>query len=237
MLGGVYIQHQRFNQSHAFNVRMFYYKVSYQLIIYNYMGEREKLEETIRYAQEGLAEYGDQLSFESKLVIMANLMNAYMGIDNLNRADELWNNLFRKESKDARRDIYDDLYLFRLFNMLHSKSYSVVPALAHSAYRYFRQFEDYDVRFPMEIRIAALLQKEHDYGTLAVKRRLLQEVKDIVTEYLASLKGTNGFQEHFTLYLIWINAIIGNEPFYVAARKWYLEYMEGEGKQRVKNTV
>lgn len=117
--------------------------------------------------------------------------------------------------------------------MLHSKSYSVVPALAHSAYRYFRQFEDYEVRFPMEIRIAALLQKDHDYGTLAVKRRLLQELKDIITEYLASLKGTNGFQEHFTLYLIWINAIIGNEPFYVAAQRWYAGYR----KQQYRKTV
>ncbi len=224
-LADQYIQKHRLNQSPTFNIGIFYHKITYLLVIFNYMGNKEKLEEAILLAETKIQEYGKMMSHESRQVVLGNLMNAYMGIGNFKKANEIFDLLFKKESKNVRRDIYDDLYFFQLFNLLQSKSYSVIPSAAQSAYRYFRQFEDYSTRFPLEIKIAALLQKDHNYDSIQAKNRVLRDIKTIIEVYLSSLKGINNFQEHFTLYLIWTDAIINDEPFHVTARKWYKEWV------------
>ncbi|WP_316835018.1 hypothetical protein [Pedobacter nutrimenti] len=223
-MASAYAEEHGLNQSNSFKVKFFYYQVSYQIIIFNYTGNRSRLLQTIKDAEMKLTQYGTQLSFESRQVIHANLMNAYLGVGNIKKVDELWNQLFRRKSKSVRRDIYDDLYFFRLFNLLQSKTYVLIPAMASSAYRYYKRIKDHEHLFEPELKIATLLQKEHHFDRSEIRMEVFEEIKLILQQYLNGLKGLDNFQEHYTLYFIWIESLISERPFQELAAKWYKQY-------------
>jgi hypothetical protein len=225
-LGAAYVEEQKLNQSHAFMLRMFAYQGTYQLIIYNYMGDREKLLATISDTEGKLKLYESVLPFETKQVIIGNLMNAYMGIGDLAKADAIWEGMFNRHSQTVRRDIYADLHLFRLFSLLQSKTYALLPSAAGAALRYFRRFEDAKTVFEVELPIALLLNKERDYHKPALLGELLEQISAIVTRFIAGLKGVAGFQEHYSRYLIWSEAILKDEAYYITAARWYKKFKD-----------
>lgn len=228
-LGAAYIEEEKLTQSHAFTGRMFAYKSTYELIMYNYMGRRRYLALTIRQTEEALKFFGKVITDESRLVIVGNLMNAYMGIGELDKADDIWNSIMsNKELKDKRRDIFADLYLFRLFSLLHSKTYALLPSASLSALRYYRKSPDADRLFEVELPIARLLNKDQDVENREVLVGVIGAIRLHVQHFIDGLKGiNNGFQEHYTRYIIWCDAIEHDEPYYEAARRWYKGYVEG----------
>lgn len=222
----VYISEQKLNLSHSFRLKIFYYQVSYHIIIYNFTGNKVKLLATVKDAESQLKQFDGQLPSEFRVVIFGNLMNAYLGLGNHKKVDEIWNSLFHKQYQSTRRDIYDDLYLFRLFNLLQSRTYEVLPSMASSAFKYYRKFKDHDTHFSLEMKICGLLMKELDYSRSEIKREVLEEIRAQLSSYMASFTGTNGFQEHYTLYLIWIESLISERPFSEEAEKWYKGFMK-----------
>ncbi|UZJ63952.1 hypothetical protein OKW96_16280 [Sphingobacterium sp. KU25419] len=239
-IGSAFIEDEKLTQSHAFTVRMFAYKATYRLIIYNYMGKHKPLRTEIKNTEKELKKYEHIISFFSKQIILGNLMNAYMGIGELDKADAVWDSMFNKQAKAVRVDIFSDLYLFRLFSLLHSKTYSLLPSAALSAVRFYRKDEHAQQRFDVELPIAMFLQKERDYSKPKVIREVMEAAKKIVQQFIGTLKGINNFQEHYTRYIIWCDAIINDEPYYEAAARWYNSYttkqmqLSGTSKKRIK---
>ncbi len=85
-----------------------------------------------------------------------------MALGNWKQADRLWNELFQIPAKNIRMDILVDLYLFRLFNLLHSKYYDQVPAALNKSIRFFKSCVKDGHQLDVEQGIAHLLQKEKE---------------------------------------------------------------------------
>jgi hypothetical protein len=227
-LSEAYIEQHLLNQSRTFNGLMFAYHATYEIIVYNYMGKRNRLRETIKRTEMQLLQYDQVLSFELKQILMGNLMNAYMGLGNLKKADAIWSSMFNRQSKAIRRDIYADLYLFRLFSLLAGKTYVLLSSAALSACRFYKQSEDSRKEFAVELPIATLLSKELDLDKPEVLKEVIFEIRYIVKQFIAGLEGINHFQEHYSRYVIWADAILRDEPYYMAAAKWYATFQKDE---------
>lgn len=225
-LANAYLLRQRLNQAHAFNVKMFYYESAYLLIMYNYMGDIRRLTHTIKKVEEGLVIYEEHLSAEMKQVLYGNLMNAYMGAGDVKMMDATWEKVFSRISKTVRHDINGDLYLFRLFSLLQSKVYEVLPSFALSASRYYSQTRESKVYFDLELKITGLLLKEQHFDQEPVRKSVLGNIKKILTDYINHLNGTQNFQEHYSRYTIWIDSIVKERPFYKEAALWYQRHVK-----------
>jgi len=221
----VYMRDQKMDQSDSFRVLMFYYKAFSHLLIYNYVGKKEALLNTIQKTEEQLTLYDEKLSMEMKQVIWGNLCNAYVGIGAMDKAGNIMEWLFRKESKLVRKEIYNDLYLFRLFYLLQRKMYVLLPSMALSAYRYFKQQKNSEVYFEVELKIAALLLEEHDYENMKTLHSVLQQIRQMLIAHIAHLKGVHNFQEHYSFYIIWAESIFYERPFYEQTSVWYKQNM------------
>jgi hypothetical protein len=206
------------------NTKVFFYTVGYHLVIYNYTGNKEQLLYTINRAENEIRHHENNMPIEARQVLTANLMNAYLGIGDIKKVDELWESLFQKTSKSIRRNIYDDLRLFRLFNLLQHKAYAVIPSMALSAYRYYSKPEHNSGDFGLELKLTMMLIKEHDYDNEAVRESVLNSIKETVNEYIKSFNN-NSFLEHYTIYAIWIECIITERPFCDAAAMWHENYL------------
>ena len=214
-----YADHNKLSQSNAYSIKLFAYQSAYQLMIYNYQGEHHKLGRTINAVFDKLELYSKSLPLEVRQVIMGNLMNACIGIGDEDRADAIRNQLFRKRSKAVRMDIYDSLYFFRLFYLLQTKTYVLLPGLALIAYRYYRKSAP--LQFEVEFQIASLLKKEYNYEDKKVRKLLLDQIKEMLTGAIIKMAVSNRFQEHYTFYLIWIESIASGQPFHECAQKWH----------------
>ncbi|AOM80036.1 hypothetical protein BFS30_24460 [Pedobacter steynii] len=224
-ISSAYMEIHKLDQSPAFVVRMFAYNSVYRLIIYNYMGSRSKLRNVIKETESKLIHYEKLLSFEIRQVILGNLMNAYVGIGNLHKADEIWNSMFNKQAKTIRRDIYADLYLFRLFSLLQARNYSLLQPATLAASRYYHKFKDAPSLFEFEMPIVNLFTKQIRLDKPEAIEELLSQIKVLIDQYNVRLKGKATFQEHYTRYLIWIDSLINNSPYNEVAAKWYKSSM------------
>ncbi len=90
--------------------------ICYTLIMYIYTGNMEKLRDAIKKTEEKIILYDKQLSIERKLVIYVNLRNAYIASGTSDKAEKLLELLLYKESKFVRSDVYNDLFLSRVFH-------------------------------------------------------------------------------------------------------------------------
>lgn len=220
----VYMHDQKIDQSDSFKVLIFYYKICAHLIIYNYIGNKERLSETIRVAEEHLTIYDKKFSAKMKQVILGNLCNAYVGIGDIDSAINIMEWLFRKESKLVRKEIYNDLYLFRLFSSLQEKMYVLLPSMALSAFRYFKNQKNSEVHFKVELEITSLLLKEHDYENVKKMHAVLLGIRNLLAKHIAQLKGVRHFQEHYSFYIIWAESMLYGRPFYKQAKIWYKQH-------------
>jgi len=208
------------------NTKLFFYTVGYHLVIYNYSGDRNKLEATIHRAEKEIRLHENNMPLEAKQVLTANLMNAYVGMNHFKKVDEIWESLFQKTSKNIRRSIYDDLRLFRLFSLLQHKEYVLLPSMALSAYRYYNKSVNSPVDFELEIKVSGLLMKDYDYENEIVVTDLLNALKDAVTAYIQALSPVRNFMEHYTFYVIWLESIIAQKPFFEIAAMWYQNHAD-----------
>ncbi|PSK90813.1 hypothetical protein [Taibaiella chishuiensis] len=220
-LSEAYIDQYHLNQSPTYNTLMFAYHATYQLIIYNYMGRKSKLKDAIKTTEAKLKLYENSLSLELKQILMGNLMNAYVGIGDIKSADVIWDSIFNKQTKTLRRDIYADLYLFRLFSLLYNKTYVLLPSAALSASRYYKKFDDAKTVYQVELPLSMLLTKNIDYDNPAALAKVLKEIRGVIQKFISGLKGANNFQEHYSRYLIWIDSMLANEPYSKVAAAWY----------------
>lgn len=221
-----YINDMKLSQTPAFSTKVFFYTTGYRLVLYNYMGEKEKLTAAIKTIEEELKFHEKHMPLEAKQVLLANLMNAYVGIGNWENVNALWNRLFNKASKTIRREIYDDLFLFRLFNLLQSEIYAILPSMALSAIRNYKQSESPEKQFNVELKIATLCLKECDLEHPKIREELLSNIKMILTRHINNMNGAPDFQEHYSFYIIWTESILQKEPFYKIAAKWFSGFMQ-----------
>lgn len=219
-----YIKRQKLDQSHTFSVRIDYYKMCYKMIVYNYSGDKDKLMQAIADAEEKLKTYDALLSKEMKLVITTNLMDAYLGVGDLDQVSRLWDVLFNKKWQSVRRNAYDNLYIFRLFNLLQNKFYWMIRSMALSASRYYKKFSDYQTRFPLEISIVSVFQRNINFEIEEDRKAVLNEIREILKQYIASLSSTTRFQEQYTQYEIWTESLYNEQPFHIEARKWHTAF-------------
>lgn len=213
------------DQNPLLNTKIFFYTVGYHLVIYNFMGDKVKLDEAITRAENEIKLYEQHMPWEARQVLNANLMNAYVGVGNLKRAEELWESLFHKSSKSIRRSIYDDLRLFRLLILLQNKVYAIIASAALSALRYYNQLDESKTEFQLEIKMTGILQKDHQWDSPKIRRQVLGSLKILIQDYISAFENANNFVEHYNLYLIWIDSIINDQPFYVAAARWYESFV------------
>jgi len=224
-LADQFIHRQRFDQSNSFLLQTFFTKILYKLLIYSYMGAVEKLSTTVQEAEEKLYRYDTQFSTVMKQLIYANLMIAYVTIDQVEKTEEIIEDTLRKGHKLIRKDIYDGAVFFRLFILLYTETYILLPSAALSAQRYYKQFKkNKNELYDTEYKIAKLLQKEHDYGNEQTKRIVLKEIKQILKKSLAATTGLNNFQEYYTQFIIWTDSMLNKRKFHEEAAEWYRQY-------------
>lgn len=215
-----YVARHKLNQSHAYVLKLFAYKAVYKIIAYAYMGDRKKLMENIHQVEGQLGTLGQSLSFDLQMAIQGNLMNAYVALGDMDQADKLWSSLFNRKSQAVRKDIYADLYLFRLFSLLQSRNYEIIPPAALSALRYYRK-DNQAAQFPLEIRIASILNKMHRYEDRKIRKHVLAEMKQALTGYIKGLNPKLCFQEHYSRYVIWCDSLSNGTTYGDEAAKWY----------------
>lgn len=223
-LGSAYIEEYRLNQANSFRSLMFAYQATYRIVVYQYMGNRTALLQTIKETEHQLKEFETFLPLDMRQIITGNLMNAYLSVGNLNKADKIWLLMNDKQFKLVRQDIHADLYLFRLFSLLHGKTYALLPSASLSALRFYKKKENANMKYDVELPIAQLLQKERPYEKKEVLREVMEAVSQIVQQFISSMKGTHNFQEHYSRYVIWCDAIIHDEPYYEAAKRWFKRF-------------
>ena len=216
-----YMEEYKLNQSNAYRQLFFAYSSTYKLIIYGYTGEKDKLTEAIHDAEHQLEIWSDFIPIELRQVITGNIMNAYIGIGELDKAQLMWSQLFNRQSTQVRKDIYADLYIFRLFFLLQSQTYDLIPSASASAQRFYRNTEENKAQFCLESSIVQLFNKDVDYSSEKILIPLLHHATTLLEDYITQVRGAIGFQEHYTRYIIWITAIERKIPYYKAARDWY----------------
>ncbi len=221
-----YMQKQKLHRFHILNIKFIYYEINLHLIMYNYMGNPGLLQQAIKSAEEKMVIYEDKLSLEMKQVILGNLMNAYLGMGDFKKMDGLWHKNFSIKSIKIRNDINGDLYLFRLFSMLQSEIYDVLASVALSAHRYYNQSAEFKKRFELEIKITAILVKEHNWESPAYRKNIFIQMKSIFTYYINKNQKRYPFLEHYTRYVIWISSIISKRLFHEEAAIWYQQFIK-----------
>ncbi|MEN5232431.1 hypothetical protein [Sphingobacterium faecium] len=219
-----YMEEYKLNQSNAYRQLFFAYSSTYKLVIYGYTGEKEKLKEAIHDAEHQLEIWLDFIPIELRQVISGNIMNAYIAIGDLDKAQVMWNQLFNRQSTQVRKDIYADLYLFRLCFLLQSQTYDLIPSASASAQRFYRNTDENKAQFGLESSIVQLFIKDIDYSSEKVLSPLLHRTTMLLENYILQVRGGTGFQEHYTRYIIWITAIERKIPYYKAARDWYKQH-------------
>ena len=220
-MGEICVEKQRLNQSDSYVVKMAAYSIIYKLTIYSYIGDKDKLLDVIQKAMLDLGEYHNYMDKSTHNIIFGNLMIANLAAGKIEEADTLWYNVFNHAPHPLRRDMKADFYLFRLFSLLQNKAYDLIPSFALSATRYYRKSNTAESLFVAELPIAKLLSREHEYQKPEVRMELFVEMKKILVRYIAGLKGISGFQEQYTRYIIWIESLMTERPFYVIAAEWY----------------
>ncbi len=223
-LAQAFMEEYKLNQSNRYRQLFFAYEATYRLIIYSYMGKQTQLAEVITHAENWLEIYADVLPIERRQVVIGNIMNAYMAIGNIDKAWMVWNQLFNKHSESVRLDIYADLYLFRICFYLLSPIYDLVPSAAASALRFYRKTEENKSKFQLESSIAQLFARDADYNDPKILNPLLQQARCLLKDYITEVRGALNFQEHYTRYIIWANAIEKKIPYWKAARDWYKQH-------------
>ncbi|OJV50967.1 MAG: hypothetical protein BGO31_10900 [Bacteroidetes bacterium 43-16] len=223
-LAQAFMEEYKLNQSDRYRQLFFAYEATYRLIIYSYMGKRTQLAEVITHAENWLETYADVLPIERKQVVIGNIMNAYIAIGNLDKAWIVWNQLFNKQSESVRLDIYADLYLFRIFFYLQTPIYDLVASAAASALRFYRKTEENKSKFQLESSLTQLFTRDVDYNDPKILNPLLHQVRCLLNDYISEVRGTLNFQEHYTRYIIWANAIEKKIPYWQAARDWYKQH-------------
>lgn len=225
-LAKAFLEEYKLNQSHAYRQLFFIYDSIYKLIVLSYMGEKEKLKEVINHAERQLEFFGEFISTEHYQLVLGNIMNSYIVINDLDKAWSLWNQLFNKQFKQVRMDIYADLFLFRVLYHLQCNTYELLPSVSHSALRFYRKTEDDKSQFKLESSIVQLFTKEQDYSKPEVLQPLILQAQVSIKNYIKEIPGSIGFQEHYTRYIIWLEAIGQNIPYYEAAQQWYAVFKQ-----------
>lgn len=222
-----YINENKLNQSLPFTYLMITYHSIYKMIVYNYMGDTVRLSAIVKETEQMLQVHQQALPFTNRQVILANLMNSYLGLNELEKCEKLWDQLFNKQSKTVRLDIYGDLYLFRLFLLLQDKNFPVLNSAAHSAAKFFKKHFDESNQFELELALANKLKKDINLENNKIFRDTLIELRQMVAEFILKLDVPSGFQEHYTRYVIWAGALAVNKTYMEAAGEWYASITKG----------
>lgn len=223
-LAQAFMEEYKLNQSNQYKQLFFAYDATYRMIIYGYMGNKEELKAVIHTSERQLEQWGDVIPIELRQVVLGNIMNAYVAVDDLDNAWIVWNQLFNKQFKNIRKDIYADLFLFRILFLLQSKTYELVHSAAASALRFYRKTEEHKSQFQLETKLALLFAKELDYENKKTLAPILHSFKLKLQDFIKDIRGGIGFQEHYSRYIIWANAIEKDVPYYEAAREWYTDF-------------
>lgn len=225
LLADAFIAQKRFQHSTRFLLRVFYFRICYRLIVYIYMGALKELQETIEDAHIQIAKFSGQLSIEMKLVIYANLRNACIAAGDHEQAEQLLDMLLYKESRYVRKDVYNDLFLSRVFSCLAAKHYALVPTMAAAACRQYRQVENVRNKHDVGLKITSMLMKDFDYEKEEIRQKVMTDIKSILHEAIIAHAGLNKFHEMYTFYFIWTESVLAQRPFHITAADWYAVYV------------
>lgn len=210
------------NQSIQFAGNMFAYKATYKMIVLNYMGKYQLLKSFVKEVELTLLEKQKTISVDALQIIMANLLVSYVGLHQLDKAADTRQQLMEMKRKfPLRQDVNTEVYFFQLFYLIQTGAYDLVLPAAQSALRYFRKNEDSKRVFEVEMPIALLLSKPHNFEDKKVLSGVLSQCRKVVTDFITKLKGDTNFQEHYSRYVIWLDAIEKEIPFHQEAREWY----------------
>lgn len=219
-----FMEQYKLNQSYKYRLLFFSYDSTYKLIVYAYTGDQVRLREVIYNSEHQLDAFREFIPAELYVIILGNIMNAYMAVGDVDRAWAISDQLSYSSSKEFRKDIFADLYLFRVFLLLTKQSYDLLSPTVATALRFFRKTKENKLQFQVEYKIVQLFAKEIDCSKPINLNPLLHQARSILKDYITEVSGTIGFQEHYTRYIIWFDAIEKKIPYYKAARDWYKHY-------------
>ncbi len=219
-----YLKLLKLDLSDFFTVKLFYYSCCCRLIVYNYMGAREKLTETVAMTESGLVAHREKIPVEMLYIITGNLRNGYIGLTMPEKAEKMSPIFYSKEMKQIRRMLYDDYYLFRLIVIIQRGDYSILQSVALSSWRYYKKEKKQMPDQSPEVKITALFNRSYGYHDKSDIHSLLIESKNILLDYIEQLKGGAHFQEMYTFYIIWIDSLLSGRPFYEEAAEWYKHF-------------
>lgn len=223
------MEQYRLNQSVPFANRMFGYHANYKMIVLSYMGRYNELDIFVKQVEQRIKDSGKTISLDILQIILANLMVSYVALDMPDMVAFTRKRLLdMKKKTELRLDIHTSTYFFQLFFLMHTGVYDLIKSAARSALHFFRKHPDSGNVLSVEIPIALLLSKEHNYEDPKVRAAIMHKCRKIVTDFISKLKGSINFQEHYSRYLIWFDSIEEGVAFHMAARKWYEVFEMGQ---------
>ncbi|KAK6027939.1 hypothetical protein OSTOST_06024 [Ostertagia ostertagi] len=102
----VYFEVQSLGLTQSYAMKLFAYESVYLLMVYNFMGNTEALDKTIENVVDKFGSNSRFLPLDVQQVILGNMMNAYVGAGNLNKAISIWSGLFKKKTRETVANTY-----------------------------------------------------------------------------------------------------------------------------------
>lgn len=222
-LSNAFIRQSRLEHSLPFKYLMLTYNSIYQLIVFTYTGDTRRLKKVIKESQQILDNKELNLPVTNRQIILGNMMNGYICLGDHEAATRVWELQFDKQFKNVRLDIYGDLYLSRLFIMLQQKDLILLESAVSSAYKFFNKHNKESRQFELELAITNVFKRNltANWERASVHRNVVTDIKHNIVSYIRSLHPDMHFQEHYSRYVIWCDALIKNTSFSTAAKEWY----------------
>ncbi|WP_313262674.1 hypothetical protein [Sphingobacterium multivorum] len=216
-----YFNDHDLRQSAKLKSLLFVYRSTYEIKAYIFKGQERKLRKAIYWVEKELVLHENILPADHLQIVKGNLMNAHMALGSSKQADRLWNSLMQLSPKIVRKDILSDLYMFRVFDLMQSGSYEDLISASFKAIRFYEKEDHGGTQYVLERAIMVLLRRKVAIGSKVFTITIIQEIKRMIHDFIIANTGSIRFQEHYSRYVIWCDAIIHSEPFYKAAERWY----------------
>lgn len=221
-----FIQHKGIVHSVPVEDFVFYAQTCYHLIMYIYTGAIEKLTDVIGEAEKKLRNHHKRFSTEKKLVIIGNLRNAYIAVGDTANAEWATEEIMNMDVSLLRRDVVNDIFLGRALLFLMTENYDLISWAAQAAYRQYTKTKDSNNQFEPGLKVASILMKDYNYQDSKVQKQVLIQVRHILVQQIGAQKGLNNFHEGFSFYILWVDSILEEKPFYQVAQNWFYKHFD-----------
>jgi hypothetical protein len=196
-------------------LKLFYYAANYELMSYAFMGNAEKLSETINKVEKGIEYWNKNLSIEMLVITYTALKMAYFFLGNVKKAKLYVNKILNESVKDIRKDAFDDAMLFSLLIVFENNDIYYQEQTVNKVLRYFKTNNMTD---SFEYKFTAALKKNILKKNIFLN--VFKIIKNQLPKYFFQLNDGRYFSENLFPVYIWLLSKIHKKPIIKIVEDW-----------------